>query len=242
VNGTTVVAVGADPRGGPASAHLRGALLRPLVLACDGRGARVALVATSALLLDGDHVRIEVSLGPGAWLDVVEPSGTVAYDMRGGRARWDVDVRLGADARLRWHGEPFVVARGGRVDRSTTVTMGPGARCCLRETLVLGRAGEGPGQVASRTRVSQAEVPVLLEDLLLGEVSAVPGILGQHRVVDTLSLLGARAHQHAVPPGAVRLDLERPGTVLRSLVGELHESEVPKAWEAWSAAVGAPME
>ena len=73
---------------------------------------RLALVATQALLLAGDHVRIEVVVHGPVQLDLVETAGTVAYDMRGGSASWEVDVVLRNGARLTWDGEPFVVAAG----------------------------------------------------------------------------------------------------------------------------------
>ena len=47
---------------------------------------RVALIAASALLLAGDHVRIEVVVAGTVRLEIVETAGTVAYAMRGGSA------------------------------------------------------------------------------------------------------------------------------------------------------------
>lgn len=91
------------------SAGLR-ALLRPRLLGLTAGSASVALVADRALLLSEEHVRIEVVVGAGMRLQIVEPSGTVAYHMRGGAASWDVDVTVGRGATLVWHGQPFVVA------------------------------------------------------------------------------------------------------------------------------------
>src|SRR6266508_2380981 len=117
-------------------------LLSPRRLPAPGGVVRVALVAAGALLLAGDQVRIEVVARGNVRVEIVELAGTVAYAMRGGSARWDVDVELSEGATLSWHGEPFVVAEGAEVDRSTSIRLGAGSRAALRESLVLGRHGE----------------------------------------------------------------------------------------------------
>ncbi len=66
---------------------LRGGLLVPRRLPAPEGGVRVALVAATALLLAGDEVEVEVVVGEGLRLEVVETAGTVAYAMRGGSAR-----------------------------------------------------------------------------------------------------------------------------------------------------------
>ncbi|WP_418606077.1 urease accessory protein UreD [Georgenia sp. SUBG003] len=115
--------------------------LSPRVLGGDGAGARVGLVATRALLLGGDHVSIDVRVGAGAWLEIVETAGTVAFDAGGTPSSWSVTVTLEAGARLEWEALPFVVADGADVTRSTRVMLDDGARALLRETVVLGRTG-----------------------------------------------------------------------------------------------------
>ena len=156
-------------------------------------------------------------VGPGTRLDLVEPGGTVAYDMRGGRARWDVVVELGDGAELAWHGEPFVCAAGSDVDRTTTVTLGDGAVCALRETLVLGRHGEPGGRLRQRF-VS----PMLSEDLELGH----PMLLGGHRVLSSITVLGRRLE--------TGMQLEAEGTLLRVLGDESHLTVPVEAWRALS--------
>jgi urease accessory protein len=169
-------------------------------------GVRVALVPEQAVLLAGDRVTVAVRVGAGQRLEIVEPGGTVAYAMRGGQARWDVRVVVEEGGSLVWHGEPFVVAQGADVLRSTTVDLAPGACLQLRETLVLGRSGEGPGRLVSRTDVHRDGVPVLVEELdsSLG--------LGRHRVLDQLLEVG----------GPDRLDQRGPGVLLLASGDRLH--------------------
>ena len=148
-------------------------------------GARVALVPEQAVLLAGDHVTVSVRVGAGRKLEIVEPGGTVAYAMRGRAARWDVDVEVECGGSLVWHGEPFVVAQGADVRRTTRVGLAVGGSAVLRETLVLGRHGEAPGRLVARTDVHRDGAPVLVEEL-----DSTVG-LGPHRVLDQRLCLGA---------------------------------------------------
>ena len=205
----TRVVVGAD------GLELRAGALAPKVLhrSPDGRTVRIALVGARALLLSGDRVVVEVHVGSGCALDLVEVAATVAYDGRGGPvATWSTDIHLGTGARLRWEAEPLVVADGARVERSTHVDLAVGAVARLRETLVLGRSGETGGSVLLRTRARLAGRPLLAEDLDLRDprVRRSPAVLGTHRRIVTSTVLGERVEA----PGA--LQLQGPGSLVRT--------------------------
>ncbi len=244
----TGIEVGVDPRGRRARVRLdssgadgRGHLTAR-ILAFGHASASVALVAEGALLLADDLIEVDVTVGPEAELDLIEPSGTVAYDMRGGSARWRMRVHLAEGARLRWHGKPFVVAEGADVSRELQVDLAPGATAMLRETLVLGRSGERGGSLAQRTRVSHGGYPLLVEDLVLGAHRPRTGLLGPWRVIDTVSVLGRRADdipKKVVGDGAHRFELEGPGTLIRSLSGQAHTRCLDPAWrvlaDTWDA-------
>jgi urease accessory protein len=168
-----------------------GELLRPRVVA--GTPLRIALVQTAACLLAGDDLRIAVRVGPGAALELIEPAATVAHHGRGGRARWSASVDV--EGTLCWVGAPFVVAAGARVERSLRVDVADGGRALLRDLLVLGRAGEPPGALRSRTELRHGGRPLLVEaldttDLALARSAAV---LGDAKVLDTIALVGAVA-------------------------------------------------
>jgi urease accessory protein len=190
-------------------------------------------VAEGALLLTGDLIEVDVSVAPDTALEIIEPSGTVAYDMRGGSARWSVHVHLAENARLRWHGKPFIIAHGANVSREVRVDLDAGATATLREILVLGRSGERGGSFAQRTRVNHQGHPLLVEDLVLNTHQSLTGLLGPWRVVDTVSVLGRRAPptpKAIVGDTAQRFELEGPGTLIRSLSGQAHAGCLDSTW------------
>ncbi|MGS0683738.1 urease accessory protein UreD [Nakamurella sp. GG22] len=208
------------------------------VITTDDTGARVGLVATEALLLGGDHIEIEVDVGPGAWLELVETAGTVAYDAEGRASSWTVRIRIGDGGRLFWAGEPFVVSHGANVRRSTTIELGIDAVACLRETLVLGRTGEVGGALESTLSVRQNGTLLMAEHLDLTGIDerVLPGIVGDARVLDTVSLLGMGAPQEPELAAGNRFDLDGPGAVARWLGAGYAASPLVSIRTSWEAA------
>jgi urease accessory protein len=183
---------------------------------------RVALVAAGALLLAGDEVRIEIAVSGPTRLEIVETAGTVAYAMRGGSARWDVDIRLTDGASLQWYAEPFVVSTGADVTRTLTARLETTCTAQLRESLVLGRYGEVGGTLRTATRAWLDDDLLLAEDLDLSpETRTGWAILGPARCLDTLTTLGFR-----LPDTPHTLQLEGTGSIRRQLVQEQHESDL----------------
>ena len=231
----TLIAV--EPGAGRPRLRLVGGLLAPRVLTADATGARVALVATTALLLGGDRVEVELRVGTGSWLEIVETAGTVVYDAEGEPSTWTVRADVAAGGLLLWHGEPFVVSRGGNTLRSSRFELGESAVGCLRETIVLGRSGEQGGALRTRTLASSGGMPLLAEDLDLTDAvhRRLPGLLGAATVVDTVTWLGRAAPSApAIEPGS-RFDLaDDAGTVTRTLRSGLAGSPAGAWWAAWS--------
>ena len=203
-------------------------VVRPVLLHSGASSASLCLVPEGALLLAGDSIRLEVDVGPGCAVEIREPAGSVAYDMRGASARWDVHLRIGAGASLVWHGEPFVVAQGARVLRTLTGSLGSGARLMLRETLVLGRTGETAGGVQTHTHLADGTRPVLVEHLTLGSGGQFPAALGSHRVLD--SVISLRPRPVAIESAAPRYNLESGGSLWRVLAGDTHRTGLDAVW------------
>lgn len=237
---TTRIRVDASPGG---RAHVRTTTvgdparpgLRSVILESRPGWARIALVPDGALLLAGDAIGVDIRVGAGARLDLVEPGGTVAYDMRGGEASWDVAIALGDEATLTWAGEPFVLSAGARVQRSTEVRFGTGARLALRETLVLRRHQERIGVLDQRLTARGPDGDaVMVERLTLGSSAHRPGILGANRVIGSVVGLGLDVSEHIGT--ADRLDLDDGGTIWRRLAAEAHCAVLEEAWLAALAA------
>ncbi|WP_157887869.1 urease accessory protein UreD [Frondihabitans sp. PAMC 28766] len=218
--------------------------LVPRVIDRDGTTAEVALVSGGALLLGGDRVDLEIEVGDGCSLDLVDIGGTVAYDGEGRPSWWNARITLGRDAHLAWNSLPFVVSTGANVRRLTQVTLADEATLLLRETLVLGRSREEGGRLETTTTVTGRESPVLVESLFLDGRYGVPGVADGHRVIDSLLLAGRRAPSVSdgkangssgdrAPGEALFLPLEQPGTLARWLGRETHRSPVAAIWDAW---------
>ncbi|HEV2930867.1 MAG TPA: urease accessory protein UreD [Propionibacteriaceae bacterium] len=196
---------------------LVGGLLRPQVVLDRPDRLRIGLVATTALLLGGDEVELEVRLGPEARLELFDVAGTVAYHGRGRAAAWRTTITLAERARLRYDGAPFVVSEGADVERTLDLDLDSTSGAWLRETVVLGRSGEIGGRLRSRMAITVGGRPALLEDQILDPsgIRRSPGMLGTHRVIDTLLAVGTEA---AGPDGSS----PAPGAAVRfSLVGDV---------------------
>ena len=212
---------------------LEAGLVVPRLVSSDATSARVALVAGGALLLGGDSIDIEIDVGPGCHLTLEDIGGTVAYDGEGRPAFWSASAIVRTGANLNWHGLPFVVTDCALVERTIAIDLDPDATALLRDTVVLGRAGEKGGRVALRTRVTLDNQLLLVEEFQLAGDRGVPGITGGQRILDTILRLGYRAAAH-IPPGVVSLDLDGPGSIYRWLGNESHLSPLGTIMETTS--------
>ncbi len=213
-------------------------LLRVLQLPGPPGGCRLALVATTALLLGGDAVEIEVELGPGASVQLSEVAGTVAYHGRGSPASWHTRIRLADGAVLDWRGEPLVVADGAEVTRGLQLDLAHGARARVRETVVLGRDGERGGRLRSRSTVRRAGRELLVEDLDLdpGLRRATRSARGQPGARQRARPGGRRrggAGRRALPAGGVR---QHADPVPRPVPGRVATGHRP----SWTQPPGRP--
>jgi len=193
----------------------RGGPFRVVTLAAGDGAARVALVPTRALLLAGDAVEVECEVGDGLTLHVQETSGTVAYDMRGGSAAWSFTAWVGVGSRLVLDALPWVSSGGSHVTRTTSIELDAAATLLARETLVLGRSGERPGALQSRTTITRQARPLLVEELRSEHVAP-------HRVLD--SVLAVGTCEEPPPGGPSPFRLESGDRLWRRLGCEAHET------------------
>jgi urease accessory protein len=188
------------------------------------------------MLVGGDALTVDVEVGEGCALLLEDIGGTLAYPGEGRRSAFDVRIRVAPGGSLTWRAHPFVIADGAAVDRSLMITLGAEAVLRLRETLVLGRSGERGGALRSALRARAGDgSPLLLEDLDLDGRRPVPGLLGAHRVLDSVLMLGRRpAAGSAVPAGADVLHLEAPGALARAVADATHITGMDALFEDWA--------
>ncbi|WP_377267254.1 urease accessory protein UreD [Peterkaempfera sp. SMS 1(5)a] len=224
VSATARIAAAPDGRGGTALPLLVGE--GPLALRrTRGPGgpavAEVAVVGAMAGPLGGDRLRITVDVAAGAALRVISAAATVSLPGRSGApAHYGLELRVGPGALLEWRPEPLVAATRSHLLLSTRVELAAGARLLLREEQILGRAGEDPGRITSRTTVRYDGRTVLDQQTDLGPGAPGwdgPAVLAHHRACGQLLLVGPDQALPAPPAeaDAALLPLARcPGVLL----------------------------
>ncbi|QFR92104.1 urease accessory protein UreD [Streptomyces tsukubensis] len=206
----------------------------------DADGARVGLIATRALLLSGDDVHIEVDVAPGAWLDIVEATGTVAYE-GDARSSWTMHADVGDGAVLTWAGKPFVVSDEIATHRATHIRLHGTAKALIQEKLVLGRAGQTGGDLSTSLDARDDTGPLQVEYLDLGrQARHMPGVFGNLRSMDTVTALGWTPEPFGTPdagstgPGETYFPLNRSGAVLRWMgIGRFCDELCDPTFAAW---------
>lgn len=140
--------------------------------------AQIHLIGGGAGPIGGDDLAYRVDVGEGAKVEVRGVSASLALPGPGGaQSTLACDVRVGPGGRLDWAPEPLIAVRGANHAIHVTVDLAEDAELVWREDVVLGRrAGEGPGSVRSRIRISRAGRVVLDHEFAVGP--RYPGSLG----------------------------------------------------------------
>lgn len=219
----------------------RGTRIAPRILQ-RGVAVHAAFVPTQAGPLAGDHDAARITVGAGATL-VVEPVAATLALPGPARTSLELDITVRTDGSLVLDEAPLVVAAGADVRRRTTVELQAGAVAALREIVVLGRVGEGPGGVNSSLHATLGPSALLHDALRLcpaslrdhRHVALPPG----HRIASTACLLGIRP-EDCVEPAV--MNLHGPGALMRATGVSLAGVEVATtgAWRAWSRQVMSP--
>ncbi|MDA0165855.1 urease accessory protein UreD [Solirubrobacter ginsenosidimutans] len=166
----------------------RGARIAPRVLA----PGRITLLRSQAGPLAGDHDRVEIVVESGVL--TVEPIAATLALPGLARTVLELDVTVGDGARLVLEDAPLIVAEGADVLRTTTIRLGVGASAIVRDLVVLGRAGEGPGRLESVLRVEGPDGVILHDALRIdpGEDDAYVALAPGHRAIGMVATFGER--------------------------------------------------
>lgn len=207
-----------------------GTTLVPRLVDRTWASARVALVAGGALVLGGDEIGLNVRVGAGCILELSEVGGTVAYDADGASSQWWTRVVVEPGATLIWHGLETIVADGANLHRRTDIVLAADARALVRDVCVLGRSGERGGHLRVETTVTADRTPLLVESVDVHGDRPTPGVLSEHRVLESILLAGVRpAHD----PEEHTMTLAGPGALARYLGAAAHESPLRPTWTRW---------
>lgn len=165
----------------------------------------VVFLNTSGGLTGGDMLSYAVQLGPRARAVATTQTAERAYRSSGGAARVRVTMEVGAGGWLEWLPQETILFDDSRLDRRTTIDLGPGAGCLLLESVVLGRAamGETVAKVALRDwrEICQSGRPLMVEPLVLTDGALQSGAAG---------MAGARAFASVAMIGQGVADLLDP--------------------------------
>lgn len=189
-----------------------------------GTGPHVYLVNAATTPLGGDELALTVRVGPGARLRLSGVAATLALPGPHGEASSATfDVEVGEGGCLDYLPEPTVVTARARHTALLRADLAADARFRARETLVLGREGERPGQLTTSTRITRSGTALLHQDLVVGDpvLDASAAYLAGRRVLATEVLVGG-----ADPPAAVGGDwwaltpLAAGGALATALAGD----------------------
>jgi len=161
---------------------LRGAA--PLLPRRTGPG-EIHFVGGAAGPLGGDRLRIELSVGPSAFLLVRTVAASIALPgPSGDLSRLEVHASVARGGRLVWLPEPLIATARCRHEVLSTVELAEGAELLWREELIGGRMGEPAGDARLWTSVTRAGRPWYVGELSVGPSApgwAGPAVLGSAR-------------------------------------------------------------
>ncbi|WP_329259645.1 urease accessory protein UreD [Actinoallomurus sp. NBC_01490] len=167
--------------------------LDPRRLRPRGAQARVCVVGAMNAPHNGDHLRIEVTVGPGADLRVTSATATVALPSpTPAPATLELFFSIAESARLHWLPKPLISAAGSDLHQETRIDLAPTARLLLSEHQILGRAHETTGRLTNRLTVQRCGRTLLDQRTAYGPGAPCwdgPAVLADYRTIGQLLLI-----------------------------------------------------
>lgn len=175
----------------------------------------VHLVNSAASPLGGDELTLTVHVGPHACLTLTGIAASVALPgPHGEKSRTIVHLELDEGAMVDYLPEPTVITRRARHESVLMVTLAQDAHLRTRETLVLGRANELPGELTTALHVTREGRPVLRQQLTVTRET----LLGNRVLATELSTHDTR--ETASGEGWSRTRLAAGGTLTTALADD----------------------
>ncbi|HEY9040069.1 MAG TPA: urease accessory protein UreD [Roseovarius sp.] len=131
--------------------------------------ARVALAAGTAGPLGGDSYALDVHVGAGSTLVLMEVSAMLVLPgAGGGQSHLSITVHVEEGATFVWWAEPIIAARRCNHRHDVRIALAADARMILREEMLLGRHGEAPGDFTSRLRITRGGAALYDQEVSFG--------------------------------------------------------------------------
>ncbi|WP_419829963.1 urease accessory protein UreD [Methylobacterium sp.] len=125
------------------------------------------LQSASGGLYRGDHLSLDIAMGPGAAAHITTQAATVVHRSAERPARQDTRIHVGADAFLHWVPDPLILFPDAALAASTRVTLEAGARAVVSESIAC-HDPEGRGrpfdQVALSLGIEASDGAVLVRE------------------------------------------------------------------------------
>ncbi len=109
----------------------------------DGQALILQVVNPTAGILEGDQLRSDIGVGPGAALLVTSPSATRVFRMKVGAASSRQRFAVEAGGWLEFWPEPLVPHQGSVFHQSTALDVAPGGAALFADFLLPGRMARG---------------------------------------------------------------------------------------------------
>ncbi|THJ65464.1 urease accessory protein UreD [Arthrobacter echini] len=191
----------------------------------------VRIVAGAAGPLGGDQLRLEVTVGKGAFLMLgAAAANLVLPGVHGEQSRSDVSITVAEGGTLIWNPGLQIAARNCHHTTLSTIDLAAGARLYAREEIALGRFGEEPGRFRQRMRVIRDGKPVYDQELAIG--SGAPGwnsaaVTGNRRSLGTIVIVdpqrAALPQSQAMVADTAVMELSDEATLISSLAPDAIE-------------------
>ena len=180
--------------------------LRLLTPRNHGHAAWVFAATFGGGLVDGDTVRLDVTLAPGSTSLVGTQASTKVYRCPTSTCRQDLVARVGSSALLVLVPDPVVCFAEARYEQSIAVDLAPGASLVLVDTFTAGRSARGErwqfARYAARLAVTRQGAPLLHDAMILDPAhGALAPRFGRFDAVATIVLFGPQARSlraHAI--------------------------------------------
>lgn len=198
--------------------------------------ASVILASPSGGILQGDRLSIDIRVGTGAALRVLNQSATRLYRAPEGEAQQDVRLEVDAGGFLEYLPEPIIPFAGSRFSVRTTCVVAEGGTLVAWEVVGAGRVARGEilafDRYESSVEVERPDGTLLASDAVAldrAEPMQAIGALGRHRAMGMLIVV-----RSGLDPGHLRM-----------AAGEVHDpsislgaSSLPNGAGAWLRVLG----